>query len=735
MVPKTILVFVAAACAIAFFANIVFRNFVLPAMALVLLLGTSLIIGVAYPAIVQQFVVKPSADQKEAPYIERAIASTREAYGLDGDNVTYLDYAQQSDGEQADPDDVTAALREDTETIGNARLLDPNVLSDTFNARQQIRNVYGFPEKLDIDRYTLDGETQDYVVAVRELDSASLSENQSSWINRHTVYTHGNGFVAAPANEVVTLAGQEGGSPNFTTGDLPTTGDIDVDLENARIYYGELITDYSVVGAPPGADPREFDLPEGGGESEGELNNTYSGDGGVEIGSFFRQLVFAIYYRERNFLLSGAVNDASKVLYVRDPLERVEKAAPFLKVDGDPYPAVINGEVTWILDGYTTSDKYPYAELTELGEVATDALTGQGTTALPDEQVNYIRNSVKATVDATDGTVTLYEWDENDPVLQTFMKAFPGVVQERSEVSDELAAHVRYPEDLFKVQRDILTRYHVSDPGDFYNQNDRWQVSADPTQGNQSTQDQPPYYILAKRPTEEAASFQLTSALNAFDRENLSAFVSASSDPGDTYGNIQVLRLPGNTPFQGPRQVQQSFNTDDDIARDLNLFRGSDSQPVFGNLLTLPIGEDGLLYVEPLYVEGTGDTSFPLLRKVLVNYSGRVGYADTLSEALDEVFGAGAGAAAGDGDGGTEETPPPTSTPTDEPTPSESPTTTPPAPGDGDATVEEAVAAIDAALADLEEAQQSGDFAAQGRALEELQAAVEAYRELQEGGG
>ena len=730
MVPKTILVFVAAACAIAFFANIVLRNFVLPAMALVVLLGTSLIIGVAYPAIVQQFVVKPSANQKEAPYIERAIEMTRQAYGLTEDDVEYIDYAQDTAGDtEVDPQDVLAELRNDTETIPNARLLDPNVLSDTFNARQQIRNVYGFPEKLDIDRYTLDGETQDYVVAVRELDSAGLSENQSTWINRHTVYTHGNGFVAAPANQIV--AGSEGGEPDFTTGDLPVRGDIDV--EQARIYYGELISDYSVVGAPEGADAQEFDLPEGGSE-EGQINNTYNGSGGVEVGSFFRQLVFAIHYRERNFLLSGAVNDASKVLYVRDPLERVEKVAPFLKVDGDPYPAVIDGKVTWILDGYTTSDQYPYAELTELGEVATDALTGQGTTALPDEQVNYIRNSVKATVDAYDGTVTLYQWDEKDPVLQTFMKAFPGVVQPRAAISDELESHVRYPEDLFKVQRETLTRYHVDDPGNFYSQNDRWQVSADPTQGTNSTQDQPPYYILAQRPGDERASFQLTSALNAFRRDNLSAFVSASSDP-DSYGQIQVLRLPGNTPFRGPRQVQNSFLSNDDVRRDLTLFDSANSNAVFGNLLTLPIGEDGLLYVEPLYVEGTGDTSFPLLQRVMVNFGGQIGYGDTLAEALDQVFGEGAGAAAGDGDGSTDETPSPTPTPTGEPTTSETPTEPPPEPGDGDATVAEAVAAIDDALAELERAQESGDFAAQGGALEDLQAAVEAYRELQEGGG
>ena len=489
---KTILVFAAAFCALAFFANIAVRNLRLPAAALVLLLMSSLVIGVAYPAIVQQFVVKPSADQREADYISRAIEATRNAYGLTDDRVTYVNYAQSTTGEEVDTDAVQAELRADTATIPNARLLDPNVLAATFTARQQIRNVYGFPEKLDIDRYTLPnpvtGEplTRDYVVAVRELDSESLSENQSSWINRHTVYTHGNGFVAAPANQVV--AGQEGGEPNFTTGDLPTTGTIEVD--QSRIYYGELIQDqgedvYSVVGATEGQAPREFDQPEGDSDDEGQINNTYDGEGGVSIGSFFRQLTFAIHYRERNFLLSGAVNDASRVLYVRDPRDRVEKAAPFLEVDGDPYPAVIDGEITWILDGYTTSDSYPYAESMELGEAASDALTGQGTTALPDEQFNYIRNSVKATVDAYDGTVTLYAWDEQDPVLQTYMKAFPGVIQPREDMPEELVEHVRYPEDLFKLQRDILTRYHVNDPTDFYNQNDRWQVPGRPHAGGQ----------------------------------------------------------------------------------------------------------------------------------------------------------------------------------------------------------------------------------------------------------
>ncbi len=719
MPAKTILVFAAAVCAVAFFANVVVRNFRLPAAALVLLLISSLVIGVAYPAIVQQFVVRPSADQREADYIARAIESTREAYDLT--DVEYVQYAQQETGEQVDPAAALAELRNDTETIPNARLLDPNVLSATFTARQQIRNVYGFPEKLDIDRYRIGGETQDYVVAVRELNSEGLSENQDTWINRHTVYTHGNGFVAAPANEVV--AGQEGGEPRFTTRDLPTVGDIEV--EQPRIYYGELMQDYSVVGAPEGAEPREFDLPEGS-DGEGQINNTYGGQGGVEIGSFFRQLTFAIFYRERNFLLSSAVNEASKVLYVRDPMDRVEKAAPFLTVDGDPYPAVIDGRVVWILDGYTTSGSYPYSEQMELGEAATDALTGTGTTALPNETFNYIRNSVKATVDAYDGTVTLYEWDERDPVLQTYMKAFPDLVEPRDAMPTELEGHVRYPEDLFKVQRDILTRYHVSDPGDFYSQNDRWAVPADPTQDTQEPQ--PPYYILAQRPGDPQASFQLTSALNAFRRENLSAFVSASSAP-ETYGQIQVLTLPGNTPFRGPQQVQQSFITNNQVRPDLTLFNSAESRAVFGNLLTLPIGDNGLLYVEPLYVEGTGENSFPLLQKVLVNYGDRVGYADTLAEALDQVFGAGAGEAAVDSDDLTEDA----SEPADQPDAPATPV--PPADGGTDTPstpeMQQAVEAINDALAALETAQRNGDFAGQGQALEDLQAAVTAYQTAQ----
>src|SRR4051794_37407958 len=719
---KNILVVVAAICAVAFFANIFFRNTVLPAAALVLLLASSLVIGVAFPAIMQQFVVKPSADQKEAAYIERAIDSTRDAYNLSG--VQYVDYGSDSTDSATTP--TSADLASDAGTISNARLLDPNVLQPTFLARQQIRNVYGFPEKLDIDRYTTGGNTQDYVVAARELDSSALSGNQTNWINQHTVYTHGNGFVAAPANQVV--SGEAGGEPNFTTGDLPTQGNIPV--EQSRIYYGEMLNvngadEYSVVGGAQGGPPREFDQPESG--AAPQANNTYDGKGGVSVGSFFRQLTFAIYYRERNFLLSGAVNDNSKVLYVRDPRDRVEKAAPYLQVDGDPYPSVVDGRIVWIVDAYTTSDAYPYSALQSLGEATTDSLTGNGTSALPNDQVNYVRNSVKATVDAGDGTVKLYAFDDKDPLLKTYMKAFPNTIEPASAISDELRSHFRYPEDLFKLQRDVLTQYHVDNPSDFYNSSDFWQVPSDPTEN--TTESQPPYYVLSQRVGENGSTFQLTSALNALRRENLSAYMAVSSDPG-TYGEIQVLQLPGNTQFRGPKQVFQSFNTNSEVRPDLTLFDSASSRAVFGNLLTLPIGKSGLLYVEPLYVAGTGENSFPLLQKVLVNYGDRVGYADTLSEALTQVFGSGAGDAAADAGGGGTGAPPPASPSTTAPSGTAAPTTAPPPDGgsDGSPARDAAVAQINAALTALADAQRNGDFEGIGRAQAQLQDAVKAYQ-------
>jgi len=699
---KNILLWVAAICAVIVFVNIAVRNLLLPVAALVLLVLSAVLVGGVYPAVVEQFQVRPNVNELEAEFIKRNIEATRKSYGIDG--FQRVSYPARTTASQQE-------LRGDVNTIPNTRLLDPSKLSPTFTQLQQVRSFYGFPDKLDIDRYTVNGKTQDYVVGVRELSTRELDGNQTNWINRTTVFTHGNGFVAAPANRV-----DNRGAPVFVSGRLAGEDEQDdfIPVQQPRIYYGELIGTYAVVGKAPGGRDSEFDRPTavGGSDSGEQVNYSYTGKGGVEVGSFTRQLLYGLYFRERNFVLSGALNQNSKVLYVRNPRDRVEKVAPFLKVDGDPYPAVVDGRVQWILDGYTTSNYYPYGQREQLREAAQDALTGTGTAAQPEEPINYIRNSVKATVDAYDGTVRLYAYDEADPVLKTWDKAFGGIVRPKSEIPPALAAHFRYPEDLFKVQRQILRRYHVTDPREFFGAQDFWKVPDDPTDNKVAPQ--PPYYLLAQFPGQESATFQLTSALTANRRENLASLVSGWLSADGT-PRLQVLELPGDSPIFGPNQVQQRLKNEPNARRDLSLFQSSDSTPEFGNLLTLPVG-GGLLYVEPLYVKGTGANAFPLLTKVLVAFGERVAYEDTLPQALDSLFGAGTAPPQG-------ATPPPGTPPSPTPTPT-APSASPSAqPGD----LAAAVSAIQTAIADLRAAQQRGDFAAVGKAQADLDAATKAF--------
>ena len=715
---KTILMFVALICAVAILANIFLRWVQLPAIAIVLLLLTSIVASGIYPAIVQQFSVRPNANEKEAEYIGRNIEATRNAYGIksaeEGGPINKQPYDANTDVSSA-----RAALTADKATIPNARLLDPSILSPTFRQFQQIRNVYDFPEKLDIDRYTVGGKESDYVVAARELKSANLTGNQTNWINRHTFYTHGNGFVAAVANE--NLTSQAG----FAVGGLPSAGPIEI--KQPRIYYGELITDYSIVDTNSRG---EFDRPGTGGNDE---VFRYDGSGGVDVGNFVNRLAFFAYYRERNILLSSAINGDSKILFVRDPADRVEKVAPFLKVDGDPYPAVVNGQVEWIVDGYTTLNNFPYSERQTLGEVAADSRTGQGTRALPRQEVNYIRNSVKATVNAYTGEVSLYAFDDSDPVLKTWMKAYPGIIRPSSDISAELREHLRYPEDLFKVQRELLTRYHVTDPRQFFNSQDFWRVPNDPTTGQNAAQ--PPYYIVAQAPGQEAPVFQLTSALNSLQRDNLAAYVTVSSDPKD-YGQFQVLELPGSKAVLGPGQVQGRFGSTPEIAQTITLLSSQGSAVKFGNLLTLPVG-GGLLYIEPLYVEAAG-LPYPILQRVLVAFGDRVAFASTLTDALESLFGAGAGQQAPDANtGGGTTTPTPTpsaggSTSPGSPTPSTS------APSGAGGTLSPTLAAaltqLSTAYTNLQAAYRSGDVNRIGTAQTEVIRAAAAVSAARGGG-
>jgi uncharacterized membrane protein (UPF0182 family) len=715
MPAKLILLFISIICAAAFFAAVFRRNLQLPAIATVLLILSSVLIGAAWPQVLQQFVVAPNANDRESVPIQHNIDGTRAAFGIGPDKVSVVQYSGTS---TASPQEVS----NDKATVPNIRLLDPVKISETFTQLQQRRTFYGFESKLDIDRYAAnDGAVQDYIVAARELNSNGLTGNQTDWINRHLVYTHGNGLVVAPANQINAplddSGGGQGGLPKFTSIDTTNENDPSIPeslkVKEPRIYYGELNTDYSIVGGQSGATPREYD--------SDSQSYTYTGTGGVPIGNLFNRMAFALEYQERNILFNSSINADSKIMYVRKPEDRVQAVAPWLTTDSDPYPAVVDGRLTWIVDGYTTLPNYPYAEEVAFGSATTDAQN----TAQPgqNQTISYLRNSVKATVDAYNGTVTLYAFDDSDPVLKTWMKAFPGAVQPSTAISPSLRSHLRYPEDQFKVQRELLTRYHVGNPGEFYGGVSFWDVPTDPTvQSGAAGAAQPPYYVLAGPPGAADATqptFQLTSALVFKNRDILSSYVSASSDPA-TYGKITVLQLPSDTQTLGPQQVQSQFISSPTVSSNISLLSRGQTAVDYGNLLTLPVA-GGLLYVEPIYIERTGQaSSYPQLAKVLVYYGNRIGYAPTLKQALDQVFGAGAGngtAGAGQAPAAQPNTPPAAGGPSASPQ------------------VQAAASAIQTAITQLKAAQSSGDFAAQGQALAALDAAVKQFQAAQQAAG
>jgi uncharacterized membrane protein (UPF0182 family) len=632
---KAILAAIAVVCALLFFANIIRRSWVLPAAGTALLVVSSVLIAGIYPGAIQQFQVKPSESSKEAPFIQRNIDATRSAYGLD--DVSISDY-------QATVATNTGQLADDAATIANIRLMDPNVLSATFRQLQQIRPYYSFPESLDVDRYTVDGVKRDVVLAVRELN---IEGNPSrNWINDHLVYTHGFGLVAAYGNDR-----DVDGKPKFAVGNLPPTGALG--KFEPRVYFGENVPNYSIIGGVKTDTPVEFDYPDDT-SPNGQRNYTYTGTGGVPVGSLINKVIFALKYQEQRILLSNLINKDSKILFERNPRDRVAKVAPWLTLDGDPYPALVDGKIMWIIDGFTTSAGYPYSRQSVLSNVIADIQGSATIGAQRNRTVNYIRNSVKATVDAYNGTVTLYEWNEKDPVLKTWAKAFPNTIKPKSEISAQLLEHIRYPEDLFRVQREILSSYHVKTAEAFYGGQDFWRVPRDPSTFGANASAQPPYYLTLQMPGTKKPVFSLTTPfVPRGGRENLSAFAVVNSDPGPDYGKISVLQLPRNTNIAGPSQVASNFEAKPEVANSLSLLRRGGSDVVLGNLLTLPVG-GGLLYVQPVYVRATSNTAaYPLLQKVLVSFGDQIGYDDTLKGALDQVFGGNSGTVAGGSSSGT----------------------------------------------------------------------------------
>jgi uncharacterized membrane protein (UPF0182 family) len=682
----------------------------LPLYGVALLVVSAILLNGIYPSVVQRFQVRPSERTFEAKYIERNIAATRDAYGLSDVKIT----SEYGAGSQAS----NASLRGQAAAIPGVRLMDPELVGDTFKAQQSLKPYYTFVDTMDVDRYTIDGKERDAVVAVRELNLNGLQ--QRTWVNDHIVYTHGFGMVSAYGNERTA-----DGSPAYFEKDLPSQGRLQP--YEPRVYFGEKSPDYSIVGATKGGAPREFDFPsDTTGEGQGQY--TYTGNGGVSIGSTFNRLLYAMKFREQNIILTDDVNSSSRILYDRSPRLRVEKVAPYLTLDGDAYPTVVDRKdgkgrrIVWVIDAYTTSNRYPYSRLTNLQEVTNDSLTNASTNvvALQSQQINYIRNSVKAVVDAYDGSVTLYAWDDTDPVLKAWQKVFPSTIRPLKDMSGELMAHVRYPEDLFKVQRTLLARYHVTDANTYYQNQDAWAVPSDPTE--QTSQNfQPPYYLTLQMPGTDQPRYSLTSVyVPQGNNRVLSGYLAVDSDAGnqagvrrDGYGTLRLLQLRRNTSIPGPAAVQNRFS-DPKISGELSILRQNNtSQVEYGNLLSLPLG-GGVLYVQPVYVKARLTTAYPYLQRVLAVYGDNVGFAPTLEASLNQVF---SGA---------------TSTGTDATTPgtgAASPgTTSPPAAG-SPGTTSSAQADLAAALKDAQAAVQEGDAALKNG---DLAGYAEAQKRLQQ---
>ena len=639
----TILSIVAALVAVLFFVTAVIGRWRYPLIATALLVVTSLVVGIVYPWIVNTVQVKPNQLAYESEYYQRNLDATKEAFGIA--SMETMDYDATTTVE-------AGQLRSDAETTASIRIMDPAIISPTISQLQQYRSYYQFSDPLDVDRYQIDGKSQDTIVSVRDLNVNGLGAN-ASWQNQTLVYTHGYGLVVAKGNERTV-----DGDPVFIESGIPASGFLSGTDFEPRVYFGENSPVYSIVGAPEGAEPIELDYPTGA-EGANDTKTTFSGDGGPSIGNLFNRLIYALRFQSEQILFSDYLNEESQILYDRDPALRVQKVAPYLTLDSDPYPSVVDGRIVWIIDGYTTSDAYPYSTATSMSRAIVDANNESPQIAL--DNINYIRNSVKATVDAYDGSVTLYAWDAEDPLLQAWRKVFPSTLKPVSDMSADLMSHVRYPTDLFKVQRAMLGVYHVDDAQSFFQQDNVWATPADP-QSTDQTVNQPPYYLTMQMPGQDEPTYSMftsfipRSATGTSSRNVLMGYLSVDSDAGATagkvskdYGKLRLLEITSDATVPGPGQVQNTFNSDPQISAQINILKQGQSDVLNGNLLTLPVG-GGFLYVQPVFVQASSGTQLPQLQKVLVAFGQQVAFENTLNEALDALFGGDSGATTGDED-------------------------------------------------------------------------------------
>jgi uncharacterized membrane protein (UPF0182 family) len=606
--------------------NIWRRGWVLPVLAVGLWGFVAIVAGGIYPSFIQRFTVEPAESSREEPYIERNIEATRAAMGLDEVTTRPFDYNEDLTGQQ---------LVDNEDTVRNIRLLDPGIVGDTYQQLQSERPFYALND-LDVDRYEIDGKTTQVVISARELSTSGIP--QRSWEGQRVAYTHGYGAAAAPANAVTSE-----GRPDFVVGEIPVDADApSAGIDQPGIYVGESLDGYSVVNATRD----EIHYQTAGGET---VTTRYEGDGGVAMSSWVRRAAFALRFGEVEPLISDFITDDSRIIYIRDVKERVEQLAPFLDWDADPYPVIIDGRINFVLDAYTTTGNYPYAQRADTAQLP-------GTSGL-NHSFNYVRNSVKAVVDTYDGTVDLYIVDQDDPIAEAYDRAFPGLFTPMDQMAPEMREHLRYPEDLFRIQTTAWGRYHIDGARNFYEQAGEWVVAQDPgttttaTVATQTTDPETgevevsrerridPQYLLMRLPGEEEEDFLI---LRSFvptagdtERRELTAFMVAKSDPDD-YGEIEVFEMQSSD-VAGPAIVASNIQSNDAIAREITLLDQQGSDVRLGNLLLIPI-EQSILYVRPLYTQAEGGTPVPLLRRVIVAYGDEIVMADTLRDALVDIF-------------------------------------------------------------------------------------------------
>ncbi|MBI4009147.1 UPF0182 family protein [Candidatus Roizmanbacteria bacterium] len=558
------------------------------------------IVSAIVPSLFQKLIVAPNELVKETPFIKHNIAATRKAYGLD-----QIEEREISADKPLTADDIAS----NNLTVKNVRLWDREQLLSTFAQIQEIRTYYEFVS-VDNDRYIINDEIRQIMLSSRELASESLPNR--SWINEKLTFTHGYGVAAGPVNQVTSE-----GLPVLFVKDLPPKSEVkQLAVNRPEIYFGELTNDYVIVKTKS----KEFDYPKG----EENVYTTYQGKGGVEISSLLKRLFFAIKFNSLKLFLSNDVTSESRILYYRNIKERVEKIVPFLTLDSDPYAVVSDNKIYWIFDAYTIANNYPYSQPLSLNG----------------GMVNYIRNSVKIVIDAYDGSISFYQVDMSDPIIRTYAKIFPSLFQPISKMPKSLLSHLRYPEDIFSLQTDIYTTYHMDNPQIFYNKEDQWEIPTISEGQKQETTDtveqMGPRHIIMKLPGEKKEEYILMLPFTPRNKDNLSAWMVARND-GDSYGKLIVYRFPKQKLIFGPKQVIGRINQDAEVSRQISLWDQRGSQVIQGPLLVIPI-EESLIYVRPLYLKAeTG--KIPELKRVIVAYENKIAMEETLEAALSRIFG------------------------------------------------------------------------------------------------